>query len=136
MVDVMIQSQLAEILGRLDSKDWERLENLLAEGKAGTMYGCLNLAPLGEEGARELMDAASDEMHHSKNIVTHRQWLHSRIEDALGEIRRAEREIKTLDELGDVEYEGGSADLEKLLELTALNLRSALALKPTDKDGN
>ena len=131
----MVQSQLAEILERVDSKDWERLEALLAEGKAGTMYGCLNLSPLGKEGARELMAAASDEMHHNKSIVTHRQWLHRRIEDALSEIQRAEKEIKTLDELGDVEYEGGCADMEKLLDLAALNLRSALALKPTDKDG-
>jgi hypothetical protein len=136
MVDVMVQSQLAVILERLDSKNWERLDKLLAEGKAGTMYGCLNLAPLGEEGAQKLMDAASDEMHHSKNIVTHRQWLHRRIEDALSEIQRAEREIRTLGELGDVEYEGGSADAEKLLDLATLNLRAALAVKPTDKDGN
>lgn len=128
--------KLADILERLPSSKWDHMEKLLAEGRAGTMYGCLNMKPLGEDEARDLMLAASEEAQRNKAITKHRQWLHNRIEDAIGEIRRAEQEIKILGELGDVEYEGGSADLEKLLELAALHLRSALAVKPTGKDGS
>lgn len=130
-----LKFELAGILERLDSSKWQRLEELLAEGKAGTMYGLLNLAPLGKEGVRELMDAASDLMHHDRNIRQHRLELHDLIQNALSGIHLAERKIKVLDELGDVEYEGGSADLEAFLADAARCLRAAQALKPTDREG-
>lgn len=136
MAHEMVRSELAAILDRLDDGKWGRLEQALAKGEAGTMYGCLNLAPLGEEAARELMDAASDEMRYNRNIVRQRRELHDLIQNGLSSIHLAEQMIRRLDGLGDVEYENGSADLEAFLADAARALRAAQALKPTGKDGS
>jgi len=130
-----VMGSLASILDRLDSAQWSRLETLLAEGKAGTMYGCLNLVPLGAEGARELMDAASDEVAHWRSIKRERQALHEQIAGAQRYIQVALAQIKNLDKLGDVEYMDGHADLEAFLGDAGRLLRAAQKIKPTDKDG-
>lgn len=132
----VMTAKLAEILERLDPKEWPRLEALLVKGETGTMYGFLNMTPMTEGEARELIDAASDEMHHHQNITNHRKKLHEFIDGAQVHIQRAVREIGILDELGDVEYEGGSPDLDAFLNDAARLLRAGQKVKPTDKDGN
>lgn len=133
MQDWEIVSGLAKVWPQIKEKD--RLEKLLTEGKGGTMFGFLNLAPMMPEKAERLMEQAEAEFTQGKLIVRHRRWLHSRIEDALDEIRRAKNEISELDQWGDVEYEGGHADLTSFLDEAARQLRAAQAIKPSDKDG-
>lgn len=131
-----LKNELLRVLDRVEPEKWGLLEKLIAEGKAGTMYGCLNFGGIGEDAAREVMTAAIEEIEHDRQIVRHRKELHKFIEQAQAQVQRAFQEIKNLDELYDVEYEGGSSDLEKFLEDAARALRAAQALKPTDKDGN
>ncbi len=127
--------ELTKIMEHLDPDQWGHLEKLLAEGKGGTMYGALNLPPLGDESAQEIMEAAASEVRHWWTIQNHRKNLHESIADALKRIGMAQREIKQLGELGDVEYDGGSADLEAFLADAARLLRAGQALKPTDAKG-
>lgn len=135
-VNESLKWDLYKILDRYPETDVERLERLLAEGNAGIMFGILNLAPLGEEDARNAVQAAIDEISHSRHITGQRKNLHESIQNALNWINTAEVKIKTLDELGDVEYEGGSADLEKFLDDAGRMLRAALAVMPTDRNGD
>lgn len=132
----LLVSQLAGILGKLDSREWPRLERLLVEGKGGTMYGFLNLFPMSPEEAQELMTVAIREMEHDENVTAHRKKLHECIDDAQRRIQWALKEIGILGELGDVEYDGGHADLEAFLADAARALRAAQKIKPTDRDGN
>lgn len=134
-VDENLKWELFRILTNYPNVDEEKLERLLAKGEAGTMFATLNFAPLGDDAARDAMQAALDELALSSNIQRTRRTLHECIADALKRIQMAEREIKRLDEMGDVEYEGGSADLEAFLASAARDLRAAQALKPTDAKG-
>jgi hypothetical protein len=134
-VDENLKWELFRILTNYPNVDGEKLERLLAKGEAGTMFATLNIAPLGDDAARDAMQAALDELALSSNIQRTRQNLHQCIADALKRIQMAERDIKKLDEMGDAEYENGSADLEAFLADAARSLRAAQVLKPTNGQG-
>lgn len=132
----LLTVQLAGLLGRLDSREWPRLERLLAKGEGGTMYGILNVPPMTPVEAQELMTAAIAEMEHDQNITAHRKKLHEYIGNAQTLVVMALGSIEALGELGDPEYMGGVADLEAFLHDAGRALRTAQKIKPTDKDGN
>lgn len=127
--------ELMRVIDRVPAENLGILEKLLTEGKGGTMFACLNFEPISEEAARDAVTAAIEEAEHYERITQHRKILHECIEDAQKRIAMAGRELRTLGELYDVEYEGGSADLEAFLADAGRALRAAQALKPTDKDG-
>lgn len=131
----VLHIELMRVIDRVPPEKLGRLERLLTEGNGGTMFGCLNFAPIGEEMARDAVTAAIEEMEHDREIIRHREGLHKAIEVAQMEVKRAISEIKRLDDLCDAEYEGGSSDLEAFLGDASRALRAAQALKPTGKDG-
>lgn len=131
-----LQIALVSVLGNVPAEKLGILEKLLTEGKGGTMFGCLNFAPVSKEDARDVMTAAIEEVEHDRRIVLHRRDLHGLIAQAQTQIQRAINQAKILGDLGDVEYMDGNADLEAFLADAARSLRAAQALKPTDKDGN
>lgn len=115
----------------------EELEKMLSAGTAGEIDPELGtLGPLGDEAAAELIDTARPEYEQGKAIPRLRKELHQRIDDAMSEIRQAQRTMRQLwSDWGDIEYEGGHADTEHCLEEALRQLRLAQAVKPSDKDG-
>lgn len=115
----------------------EELEKMLSAGTAGEIDPELAaLGPLGDEAAAELIDAARPEYEQGKAIPRLRKELHERIDDAMTEIRAAQRTMRLLwADWGDIEYEDGHADTDHCLDEALRQLRLAQAIKPSDKDG-
>lgn len=115
----------------------EELEKMLSAGTAGEIDPELaRLGPLGDEAAAELIDAARPEHEQGKAILRLRKELHQRIDDAMSEIREAQRTMRLLwSDWGDIEYEDGHADTDRCLDEALRQLRLAQAIKPSDKDG-
>lgn len=68
-----------------------------------------------------------------QECVVLRRRLHETIESAQGDIHCARDLLVRLDELGDVDYSGGHADVEHFLDAADRNLRAAQALKPSNR---
>lgn len=133
MQDWELVSHLVGLWPRIP--DTDKLEKLLVEGKAGTVFGVLNLPPMTEDQAFKMMSEASAEFELNAAIVKARKALHRNIEDAMTSIRRAEGAVRELSSLGDVEFEGGHADTEQHLSDAGRALRAAQAVKPSDSAG-
>lgn len=129
-----VADRVADLM--LRGVDTLELENRLALGTLNELDSELRLLQLNKEEVRSVISAAKALHEHILNITAKRIELHQCIEWAEGEALRALRLMKDLDELGDVEYEGGRADVEHFLKDAARSLRAAQALKPTDKNGN
>ncbi|MFE0472368.1 hypothetical protein ACFW2V_12175 [Streptomyces sp. NPDC058947] len=127
---------VADVMRRIGEDRWEELERHLVQGSAGTLDHRLDRGPMAGEAAIELVEEARSEIERERNITRTRRNLHQRIADAQAVVQGALREIKTLADLGDVEYEGGDADTEHCLGEALRQLRLAQAIKPSDKDGN
>lgn len=115
----------------------EELEKMLSAGTAGEVICELAaLGPLGDEAAAELIEAARPEYEQGKAIPRLRKELHEHIDDAMAEIRAAQRMMRLLwSDWGDIEYEDGHADTDHCLDEALRQLRLAQAIKPSDKDG-
>lgn len=127
---------VAQAMKAIGEGRWEELEKHLAGGTAGTLDPQLAMEPLGAERAVELIEEGRSEIGRERNITRIRQNLHLHIGKAQEVIRDALRDVRTLSDIGDVEYEGGDADTEQCLNEALRQLRLAQAIKPTDKDGS
>jgi hypothetical protein len=133
MQDWELINHLVGLWPRIEDQD--KLEKLLTEGRAGTMFGVLNLVSMDPEKARSVMDQARGEFEHIEATVKGRKDLDRNIEEAMSAVLLAQYCLKQLSRLGDVEYEGGHADTERHLEDAGRALRAAQAVKPSDKNG-
>jgi hypothetical protein len=127
---------VAQVMHQVGQERWEELEQHLAVGSAGALDHRLDGEPLGGERASELIGEALGEVERDRNITRTRQNLHLHIQKAQGVIHDTLRDVQTLSDIGDIEYEGGHADTEHCLNEALRQLRLAQAIKPSDKDGN
>lgn len=133
----LLIDRLATLLERVGEDRWAELEERLTAGTLGVVDPELrDLTPLDGAESVEVFESARAEAERQRYITRQRQNLHRQIEAAQGEIRRALDTMRTLDDLGDVEYEGGDADTEHHLNEALRSLRAAQAVKPSDADGN
>lgn len=132
-----VSEELADRIASLMSQgiDTLELENRLTLGTLHELDSELRLLQLTKEEAQSVIDAAGGLYEHEQNITVRRKELHQSVHEAEAQTLRALRLMKNLDELGDVEYEGGVGDVEHFLQEASRSLRAAQALKPTDKHG-
>ncbi|MFE7965409.1 hypothetical protein ACFU0X_20635 [Streptomyces cellulosae] len=93
----------------------------------------------GRERAEALLDEAERDLEHDEAILTQRVELHAKLTGALDDVHAATRALTELQSsrLYDVEYADTIAadDVEAFLKESRRALRAALALLPTDADG-
>ncbi|MEU9755709.1 hypothetical protein AB0D90_21660 [Streptomyces althioticus] len=93
----------------------------------------------GRERAEALLDEAERDLEHDETILTRRVELHKKLTAALADVHAATRALTELQSshLYDVEYADTivADDVEAFLNESRRALRAALALLPTDADG-
>lgn len=129
--------RVAALMDRIERQYWDiEIEDRLLNGRIADLDPELkSIGKLTKDEARAVMVEALEEWEHGERIISHRRNLHESIVDAGNRIAWAFKELTTLAELGDVEYDGGHADLEAFLNDAARALRAAQKIKPTDKNG-
>lgn len=131
-----VADQLAGLMEQVGSDRWAELENRLVAGTIHELDPKLTLPGVDKDTAVEVFEDARTIYEQNQGITRLRKELHQRLEDAQRQIILAGKAIRDLWSVwGDVEYEGGDADVERFLNEAARNLRAAQALKPTNKDG-
>lgn len=135
-VPTEVRDRVSALMDRVDRNNWHtEIEGRLRSGTIHELDPHLRLAKLDGDALASVMTEAEEEWQHGQSILTGRKELHVCIQEALHAVQMVKRQLKNLDELGDVEYMGGNADVEHFLEEAARALRAAQALKPTDEKG-
>jgi hypothetical protein len=131
---------VATLLGSLDSRRWREVHVALEAGGSGYAF-----APEVDFGRPpEIPELASDLFQEAMQIAEMNRLLrqaarslHGNIGEALTHIRRAQRNIGELRDLGGAEFMDGDgdSDVEQFLKDAARLLRAAQELKGTDETG-
>ena len=135
-VPTEVRDRVSALMERIDRNQWEtEIEARLRNGTIRELDPELRLGRIDGDALASVMTEAEEEWQHGQNILIGRKELHVCIQEALHAVQVVRRQLKNLDEMGDVEYMGGNVDVEHFLEEAARALRAAQALKPTDAKG-
>jgi hypothetical protein len=135
-VPTEVRDRVCALMERFERDQWAtEIEARLRNGTITELDPELRLRKLDGDALASVMTEAEEEWQYGQNIILQRKALHTQIDEAHSQVRMALAQLRNLDELGDVEYMGGCADVEHYLHEAGRALRSAQALKPSNKDG-
>lgn len=130
---------VATVLGSLDTARWGEVREAIRKGGTGYAFGPeLDFGDAPEGGnceAEYIFDEASQIAETNRMLRQAARSLHGNLNEALDRIRKAERSIQDLKDLGDVEFLEGNGDVEQFLKDAARLLRAAQEMKHTDEAG-
>ena len=127
------------VLASLDVRRWEEVHTALKVGGKGHAFGPeidFGNPPEIPELARGLFLEASQIAETDRFLRQAARSLHGNINEALMHVKKAQRNIQELKDLGGVELLEGNGDVEQFLKDAARALRATQALKHTDETGD
>lgn len=140
MTKIESEYDVATVLGSLDIARWGEVREAIRKGGTGYAFGPeLDFGEAPEGGDSEaayIFDEASDIAGTNRLMRQAARSLHGNLNEALGCIRKAERNIQDLKDLGDIEFLEGNGDVEQFLKDAARALRAAQEMKHTDEMGD
>jgi hypothetical protein len=139
MVKIESVYDVATVLGSLDTRRWEDVHTALKVGGKGHAFAPdldFGNPPDIPEMAFGLFQEASQIAETNRFLRQAARSLHGNINEALAHIRKAQRNIQELKDLGDVEFLEGNGDVEQFLKDAARLLRAAQEMKHTDETGD
>lgn len=140
MTKIESEYDVATVLGSLDIARWGEVREAIRKGGTGYAFGPeLDFGEAPEGGDSEaayIFDEASDIAGTNRLMRQAARSLHGNLNEALGRIRKAERNIQDLKDLGDIEFLEGNGDVEQFLKDAARALRAAQEMKHTDEMGD
>lgn len=130
---------VATVLGSLDIARWGEVREAIRKGGTGYAFGPdLDFGEAPEGGEAEVQyiyDEAVEIAERNRLLRQAARSLHGNIGEALAHIKKAQRNIGELRDLGESEYVDTRTDVEKFLEDAGRALRAAQEMKGTDETG-
>jgi hypothetical protein len=139
MAEINNEYDVATVLGSMDSSRWPQVREAIEKGGKGHHFAPeLDFGPPPEGGASEaeyIYSEATEIADRNRLLRQAARSLHGNIGEALTHIRKAQRNVSELRDLGEAEFMDGDSDVEQFLKDAARLLRAAQELKGTDETG-
>jgi hypothetical protein len=139
MAAIESEYDVATVLGSLDTSRWPEVRQAIEKGGKGHDFAPeLDFGQPPEGGASEaeyIFDEAREIADTNRLMRQAARSLHGNIGEALAHVRKAQRNIGELRDLGAAEFLDGDGDVEQFLKDAMRLLRAAQEMKGTDETG-
>lgn len=139
MTKIESEYDVATVLGSMDSSRWPQVREAIKKGGTGHAFAPeLDFGPPPEGGDSEVeysYNEATEIADRNRLLRQAARSLHGNIGEALSHVKKAQRNISELRDLGESEFLDVDSDVEQFLKDAARLLRAAQEMKGTDETG-